>query len=98
MIVLVLILLSTSMLFQNDVENGQMFLEYSSTATSGELGLEIGTSVIYEPAGVDFELTYYLSGVDPNVVYELTVELLDREGNLSAEELETVNPVFDEDE
>ena len=79
---------------QNDVENGQMFLEYSSDSTSGDLGMEIGGAyVTYESGDDGYELTHYLYDIDPTAVYAIKVQIQDIAGNLSEEDNVNVNPV-----
>ena len=83
---------------QNDVENGQMFFEYSSDATSGSLGMEIGGAyVIYEAGDEGYELTHYLYDIDNTAVYEISVQLQDIAGNVSEKMSTNVNPVDDEE-
>ena len=82
---------------QNDVENGQMFFQYSSESTSGSLGMEIGGAyVIFESGEDDYELTHYLYDVDVDVVYAISVQLQDLAGNVSETETSNVNPTGDE--
>ncbi len=84
---------------QNDVENGQMFLDYESDSTSGTLGMEVGGAyVIYEYGGGNYELTHYLYDINVNFVYEISVQLQDIAGNVSETESTTVNPVVETDE
>ena len=82
---------------QNDVENGQMFLDYSSESTSGSLGMEIGGAyVVYESGDEGYELTHYLYDIDIEAVYEISVQIQDIAGNISEEMNTNVNPVGDE--
>jgi hypothetical protein len=83
---------------QNDVENGQMFFEYSSESTSGSLGMEIGGAYVILESGDDgYELTHYLYDIDVEVVYEISVQLQDLAGNVSDIATSNVNPVGDEE-
>lgn len=84
---------------QNDVENGQMFFDYESEASSGSLGMEIGGAyVIYEYGGGNYELTHYLYDINVNFVYEISVQLQDIAGNVSETNTTTVNPVVETDD